>query len=81
VNVALETGGVLVSDKVTLEFEVSLIKTARLQASLVPGRLDPSSARPTASMIIDEELLTVRPRVEDVPEYSAAQLVKANANA
>jgi len=28
VNVALETGGVLVSDKVTLEFEVSLIKTA-----------------------------------------------------
>jgi hypothetical protein len=32
-------------------------------------------------MIIDEELLTVRPRVEDVPEYSAAQLVKANANA
>jgi polyisoprenoid-binding protein YceI len=27
-NVALETGGVLVSDKVTLEFEVSAIKTA-----------------------------------------------------
>src|SRR5215213_2057422 len=27
-NVALETGGVLVSDKITLEFEVSAIKTA-----------------------------------------------------
>ena len=27
-NVALETGGVLVSDKVTLEFEISAIKTA-----------------------------------------------------
>jgi polyisoprenoid-binding protein YceI len=27
-NVALETGGVLVSDKVILEFEVSAIKTA-----------------------------------------------------
>ena len=27
-NVGLETGGVLVSDKVTLEFEVSAIKTA-----------------------------------------------------
>ena len=27
-NAALETGGVLVSDKVTLEFEVSAIKTA-----------------------------------------------------
>ncbi len=27
-NVALETGGVLVSDKVTLEFEVSAVKTA-----------------------------------------------------
>jgi polyisoprenoid-binding protein YceI len=26
-NVALETGGVLVSDKITLEFEVSAIKT------------------------------------------------------
>ena len=27
-NAALETGGVLVSDKITLEFEVSAIKTA-----------------------------------------------------
>jgi polyisoprenoid-binding protein YceI len=27
-NVALETGGVLVSDKITLEFEISAIKTA-----------------------------------------------------
>ena len=27
-NAALETGGVLVSEKVTLEFEVSAIKTA-----------------------------------------------------
>ena len=27
-NVALETGGVLISDKITLEFEVSAIKTA-----------------------------------------------------
>jgi polyisoprenoid-binding protein YceI len=27
-NAALETGGVLVSDKIVLEFEVSAIKTA-----------------------------------------------------
>ena len=27
-NAALETGGVLISDKVTLEFEVSAVKTA-----------------------------------------------------
>ena len=27
-NAALETGGVLVSEKVTLEFEISAIKTA-----------------------------------------------------
>ncbi len=27
-NAALETGGVLVSDKITLEFEVSAVKTA-----------------------------------------------------
>ena len=27
-NAALETGGVLVSDKITLEFEVSAIKSA-----------------------------------------------------
>ncbi|HET9968895.1 MAG TPA: YceI family protein, partial [Streptosporangiaceae bacterium] len=27
-NAALETGGVLVSDKVTLEFELSLVKNA-----------------------------------------------------
>jgi len=26
-NAALETGGVLVSDKITLEFEISAIKT------------------------------------------------------
>jgi hypothetical protein len=27
-NAALETGGVLVSDKVTLEFEISAVKSA-----------------------------------------------------
>lgn len=68
-NAALETGGVLVSENVTLTFEVSAIKQADADAPAAPVADEPVAAEPVADEPVAEPTLVVdAPAASEAPQ-------------